>query len=146
MFSHTYRKNYNLNLIRFGKSVIRATSKIKFLDVTIDENLKFKDHINLISAKISKTIGLLYKLSKVFPIRNPENAVFHITYGIDIRFGAADNVLERVIVLQKKIIRAMNSLPFNVHTGYLFKNMKIFRVNDFHKHSLATFMFKNTTN
>ena len=147
----SYRKNHNLNFIRFGNSVIRATSKIKFLGVTIDENLKFKDHVNLISAKISKTIGLLYKLSKIFPseiLRMLYHTLVlpHITYGIDIWFGAADTVLERVIVLQKKIIRAMNSLPFNAHTGDFFKNMNILRVNDLHKLSLAIFMFKNITN
>ena len=71
------------------------------------ENLKFKDHVNLISANISKTIGLLYKLSKIFPSENLRMLYHtlvlpHITYGIDIWFGAADNVLEHVIVLQKK--------------------------------------------
>ena len=41
----------------------------------------------------------------------------NITIGVNIWFGAADTVLELVIVLQKQILRVKNSLPFNVHTG-----------------------------
>ena len=40
---------------------------MKFLGAMIDENLKFKEHISLISAKISRTIGILYELSKLIP-------------------------------------------------------------------------------
>ena len=70
----------------------------------------------------------------------------HITYRIVIWFSAADTVLERVIVLQKKMIRAKNFLPFNAHTGDFFKNMNILRVNGLHKLSLAIFMFKSIIN
>ena len=139
----SWRKTHNLNIFRFRNSIISVTSKIKFLGVTIDENLKLKDHINLISAKICKTPGVLYKLSKIFPSEISRMLYHtlvlpHITYGRDLCFGAVDTVLERVIVLQKKNIRAMNFLPF-------FKNMNILTVNDHLKLSLVIFMFKNTT-
>ena len=137
--------------MRFGNSVRRATSKIKFLGVTIYENLKFKNHVSQISAKVSKTIGLLYKLSKIFPsetLRMLYHTLVlpHIAYGIDIWCGAADTVLERVIVLQTKIIGGMKSPPFIAHTGEFFENMNILRVNDLHELSLSISMFKNITN
>ena len=37
----------------------------KFFDVFIDENLSWKQHIEILSSKISKSIGILYKLRDV---------------------------------------------------------------------------------
>ena len=64
-------------------------------------------------------------MSKVFQYKNLwvlfHTLVWrHMTYGIKIQFCAADTVSEGVIELEKKVIRAMNSLPFNAHTGRLF--------------------------
>ena len=41
--------------------VIERENVTKFLGVLIDENLLWKHHINDVSTKISKTIGILYK-------------------------------------------------------------------------------------
>ena len=58
----------------------------------------------------------------------------YMTYTKDIWFCAAETVLERVIVFQKKKINgAMNSLPFNTHNGDFFKNMNKLRANDLPK-------------
>ena len=97
-------KNSKLKFIRVGNSVISATSKIKFLGATIDENLKFKDFVSLLRAEISKTAGFLYKLSNIFPseilrILHHTLVLPHITYRIDICFGAAYTVLKRITAL-----------------------------------------------
>ena len=39
----------------------RGLSQTKFLGVFIDENLSWKQHIEIMSSKISKSIGILYK-------------------------------------------------------------------------------------
>ena len=41
--------------------VIERENNTKFLDVLIDDNLLWKQHINDISTKIQKNIGMLYK-------------------------------------------------------------------------------------
>ena len=51
------------NFILFGnrKDIdrVRAT---KFLGVIIDEKLTWKDHISLVRSKLSKTVGILYRI------------------------------------------------------------------------------------
>ena len=37
----------------------------KFLGVILDENLIFKDHINFLRTKISKWVGIMYKLKSI---------------------------------------------------------------------------------
>ena len=146
VFSH--RKTHNITSLRFGNGLIRAASSIKFLGILLDEHLKFKNHVSAISEKISKNIGLLYRLSKCFPSEILKMLYHtlvmpHLSYGIEIWFGAPVTVSCRVIVLQKKIIRAMNSLPFNAHTNTFFKNMNILKLQSLHDFSLALRMFKN---
>ena len=41
--------------------VIERENVTKFLGVLTDENLSWKQHINDVSTKISKSIGILYK-------------------------------------------------------------------------------------
>ena len=46
---------------------IEYTSSIRFLGVIFDDKLKFNVHINEISKKISKNIGVLYRLKHYVP-------------------------------------------------------------------------------
>ena len=49
-----------------GITVERETVT-KFLEVIIDENITWKAHINTISTKISRTIGILYRSRLIIP-------------------------------------------------------------------------------
>ena len=51
--------------IKTEKSEICITSIVKYLEIFIDEKLNFKYHITSIVAKISRGVGILYKL-KIF--------------------------------------------------------------------------------
>ena len=51
-----------------GITVERETVT-KFLDVIIDENITWKAHINTISTKISRTIGILYRSRLIIPVK-----------------------------------------------------------------------------
>ena len=46
---------------------IENVSSFNFLGITLDESLTWKNHIDLIKNKISKTIGVFYRLAKTFP-------------------------------------------------------------------------------
>ena len=49
-----------------GRTLKRETFT-KFLGVFIDENVTWKAHINSISTKISKSIGILYRTRLIIP-------------------------------------------------------------------------------
>ena len=54
----------------------------------------------------------------------------HFTYGIEVWFGAPETVSERITIIQKKMVRALNSLPYNSHTDPYFKEMNLLKVKD----------------
>ena len=55
-------KDTNLNLITDNVK-IEQVDHIKFLGVIINSKLTWHDHMKLVSSKVSKSIGLLSKIS-----------------------------------------------------------------------------------
>ena len=66
MLFHTRQKRVNIdeNSILIDGNIIHFTTSTKFLVINIDNNLTWKAHINYISKKISKGVGVLLRLSK----------------------------------------------------------------------------------
>ena len=64
----SYRKNIVMRDIKFGSDLVKQTNSTKFLGIQIDEHLKFDKQINSLCNKISKTVGILFKLNKFMPI------------------------------------------------------------------------------
>ena len=54
----------------FNNIKIKRENSIKFLGVTIDENLTWKNHIEVVENKISKNIGVLYRPSHLLDFKN----------------------------------------------------------------------------
>ena len=62
----TSKKKINHNfLFHYENEILHQVNSIKFLGVCIDQNLTWKDHINHVSKKISKSIGIIHK-SRVY--------------------------------------------------------------------------------
>ena len=146
MFS--YGKKYSLTTLTLGNNSISRTESIKFLGITIDQNLNFRPHTSSLSTKISKINGLLFRLNNILPCDSLQLLysallVPHIVYGIEIWHGALQTNRDRIFKLQKKAIRAINSLPYNHHTHDYFKSMGVLKSEDLYKLKLSTCMFKN---
>ena len=48
--------------ISMNNSIITRVCATKFLGVIIDEKLTWKDHISFVRSKLSKTVGILYRI------------------------------------------------------------------------------------
>ena len=53
--------------IRIRDSILTNVSTVKFLGVTLDENLTFNDHVKNVTTKISKSVGVLRRLHCQLP-------------------------------------------------------------------------------
>ena len=143
----SYRKKFEIRQLKFGNDSIKQTDSTKFLGLIIDEHLKFDKQINSICNKISKTVGIIYKLNKSMPIKILKTLyqsliVPYLTYGIELWYSASNTLTNRVQILQKKAVRAMNSLPFNTHTHDFFRDMQLLKLYDLHNVSLMTDMYR----
>ena len=143
----SYNNNVMLPIIKMGPNIIEETDVIKFLGLHIDNHLTFRNHISIISSKISKSIGLLFKLNKFLPsnilkmiyiaLINP-----YITYAIEAWYGTFKNNTNKIFILQKRAIRAINSLDYNDHTNSYFKSCDILKLDDQYKLQVSSYIYK----
>ena len=147
IFKSRQKKLNNPNLrISIHGELIEQKRSVKFLGVFVDENLDWKEHIHIISGKISRSIGILSKstfyLSKetlfklyfslVYPYLYYGNIIWGCTYGTN---------LEKLKVLQKRIIRIITKSKFDAHTEPIFKQNKLLDINNIFKLQAGLFMF-----
>ena len=137
--------------VLISDKLISQCTSFNFLGVTIDDNLKFDQHVLHISKKISKSIGILSKLRIILPPFTLRSLYFslvfpYLNYCNVVYGGAYACHLKPLEALQKRAIRIINSAPFYSHTNDLFLRSQILKLADIFKLNVAIFMFKNRNN
>jgi hypothetical protein len=133
LFRYPRRKldvNY-IKKIEINRSEIERVRTFDFLGFTLNEHLSWKTHINKISNKVSRTVGILSRLRNYLStptLKLIYNTLLvpHFSYGITI-FG---NNCPRLEKLQKKAIRIINKSKYNAHTSPLFKRCSLLKLKD----------------
>ena len=131
--------------IKTKKSEICTTSTVKYLGIYIDEELNFKYHITSIVAKISRGVGILYKVKNFLPTSILLCVYYslvhtHLSYGIIILGSTYKSHLEKLSSLQNKAIRAVGGAEWNESSSSLYYKFKVLNFYDIYKYELAKFM------
>ena len=114
-----------------------------FLGLIMDEHLNWKSHVEKISNKCSKTIGVLNKLKYFLPLTVKlilYNSLIlpHLNYGI-MTWGYK---CDRINKLQKKAIRIVSLSKYNAHTEPIFKRLQLIKVADILKIQELKFYYR----
>ena len=138
--SKTYYQIFSARLIngldvKINNTKINRKESVKYLGVTIDENLKWQSHINNISSVISRNLGimgrakyfissqhlmLLYN-SLILPYLNYCAVVWGTNYSTRIY---------KLVKLQKRALRIIDKKPYSYHTRELFIKYRILKFPD----------------
>ena len=108
------------------------TCKTKFLGVIIDNKLTWKVHINYISGKIARGIGVIIKAQKYL---NKDTLLYlyysfiypYLTYCNQVWGNTCKTYLEKIIIQQKRTIRIIAGVPRFHPTDLLFSEMKLLK-------------------
>ena len=140
IFSTRKILNVPLLFIKNGTSydVIKRVTTTKFLGVHYDEHLNFKQHISILSGKLSKLAGMILSIKDFLPkhiLRLIYNAHVNslLSYNTPIWCCNYKNNIKPVQLLQKKIIRNITKSDYLEHTMPLFKQCKILTIMDINK-------------
>ena len=122
----------------------------RFLGVELDSKLKFNVHCSSVSVKLSKIVGIFYRLSGLLSEKSLVGLYYTLFYPYltycNLIWGEAFSVhISTLELLQKKIIRIITGSTFLAHTDPLFHRTRILKLCDVHKYLLATYMYKNLT-
>ena len=153
---HTYNKPIKENItIKINKKAIVEKECIKYLGVLIDSTLSWKHHISNVSKKVSRSLGVMYKLRSFLPLSVMKSVYYsliysHIIYAIEVWGSTFKTEIDKILTLQK---RAMRILTFNdqfpVNPGPLcpsnplFLKLRTMKIDEIFKYQTCKFIFKS---
>ena len=147
IFSYRDRFQFGEPVI-IDTEVIEQVTSVKFLGMFLDNNLCFSYHVNHISGIIARCLGIFGKLRSFFPIRIMKSLYYalvypYLSYGVEVWYSAAPAyVRNQIVVLQKKIVRVMNSLEYVAHTLPYILNMELLPVEYVYQYRVSQYLFK----
>ena len=152
---HPFNKPLKYNVtIMIHKKAIREQNSIKYLGIIIDSTLSWKDHVIHLSKKLSRVVGILYKL-KHFVNKKIMNNIYyalfysHVIYAIEV-WGSTSNIyINNIIILQKRVIRLMSNkdqfpaIPGPLYpTSGLFSELSLLKIKDIFILQISKFIHK----
>ena len=126
---------------------INEEGSTKFLGVLLDSKLNWKKHIDYVSRKLSRGIGLISKSKKYL---NGDSLVIlyysfiysYMCYCNLIWGSTYESNLKRLTILQKRIIRIISGTRPKEHTDPLFEKLGLMKFMSLNKYLIGKFMFR----
>ena len=133
-------------VIRFCRKKIQRENCVKLLGILLDSNLSWKYHINELSKKLSRTIGIFYKIRYFVPseiLHLLYYSLFYsfLSYGVAVWGFTYKTYTQKILVLQKKIIKVMTFNEQNAHTTHIFASLEFFKFDDIRQLQLLSFVY-----
>jgi hypothetical protein len=133
-------------MLKIEHKKIFESTKIKYLGLLLDSRLTWKFHINELSKKLSRAIGLLYKIRAYSPKNILHSLYFgvfhsHLSYGLPVWVIADQGLIDNIALLQKKALCAIPFADYNAHTPPIMKNMNILSMTDQRNLQISSLMW-----
>ena len=148
MFFSTSMKGYVFpnNPIKINDISLSQCHEFKYLGLILDASLKFDKHVDYISRKISRSIGIFYRLKqcvtpKVLLTLYYSLVYPYMIYCVLIWGKTYDAHLNKLTLLQKRIIRLATNSPYLAHTSVLFHQTNILKFYDVYNFILGTYAY-----
>ena len=139
--------NVDIFNIKYNDITIDNTNNTQFLGISIDNDLKWKQQIDIVCGKLSRFSYALHKLTKVVNRRTATISYFAyvesvLRYGLLIWGNSTD--INKAFVCQKKCIRAIYGVPPDTPCRPLFKKLNVLPLPCLYILNVAIFVKKYT--
>ena len=135
-----YRKNpedklsmWNINIKIDGKK-IEPSSHVKYLGIVIKSFLNWNFHIDELSTKLSRAVGMLAKIRHCINVKTfsmGHHGIFSslLLYGSQI-WGQSNQSVSKMEKLQNKAFRIINFKPLRYSVNSLYNKCEILKFGD----------------
>ena len=150
MVFHTSKRNVIYPNLKVNNSNIERVTQFNFLGVILHSYMTWNKHINHISMKITRSIGILYRLRNVYPesvLITIYNTLIlpHFHYCL-LLWGPVVKENHSLHLLQKKALRIITNSDYLAHTEPLCKRLRILKISDMFSVALWKFYYKLMNN
>ena len=127
--------------IELGEQTIAACVSYKYFGIYFDKKLNFDIHIRKVVEKLSKQCGIVYKLRETLNISHLLAYIRAyvspiVQYGVLLYGLGRKTMLQKILVLQKKLVRIALRLPYRSSVFRKIKDCKICTVFELHIYEL----------
>ena len=132
--------------LKISDTQIERVYSTKFLGVHIDSQLSWKKHIEYTCSKLSKCTGILLKARK----KLPKSALISLYYSFAYPYfiycnhvwgNTYPSNLEKVVLIQKKLVRIITCSPYRAHTEPLLLANRLLSVKEINMYVNGIFMY-----
>jgi len=133
--------------LRLGNVTLKQINCCKYLGIIIDNNLTWHEHIDYIYNKILNFTSIFYKTRHILPYKVLITIYFafvysHLLYGIEIYGNTHRGYLNKLMVLNNKLLQILQNAPRNAPVPDLYKNFNTLTIPDLHIFQILVLIHK----
>ena len=142
-------QNHNINLpneIKFNDKSIKRASSIKYLGITLDEFLNWNEHITCTIKSLNSLFSVFYNIRRYLTIEHIRVIYYtmiysRIKYGICAYGFAKKENMDKVQILQNKLLKVLLEMKWRTPTNELHNRLDILQVKDLFHQEISTFVY-----
>lgn len=129
---------------------IKSTRTITYLGITIDNNLKWQDHISVTVSKLRNVLYIYYRLRNIL-----ENKILMIVYSAIVQsiiqygiigWGGASKInIEPILKMQRTILKIILNKSRYHSTALTFKNTQVMDARQLYLKTILIFLHTHST-
>ena len=147
---HTVNKPIpeGLDEIVIGNMKIQRSRTVKYIGLHIDEMLNWNVHVSHLQNSLIELFGIFNQLKDYVSTKLARQIYYsfvysRINYAIEVYGSCSETSLNRVQVLQNKLLKLLLRLHPLTSTNILHNRMKILKIRDIFELSLLIFVYRN---
>ena len=132
--------------ITLDNIAVQQVEVTKFLGFLLDQHLSWKYHLNHVATKVSKPIGIISKACFFLSSKSLLSLYYTLVYSYPNYCNIAwcltyPSKLNRILYLQKRIVRIICGAEYLAHTAPLFRTLNILDIFNSNAFFFACFMY-----
>ena len=115
--------------------------------MTLDENLSWDLHVKELCNSLTKYFGIFYNLRSTLTVSLKKLLYYsfvqsRINYGVEIYGSCRKTLLNKIQILQNKLLKVLFNKPYRTGTNDLHRELQLLKVNDLYKLRVLNFVYK----
>ena len=147
VLSHTVNKPVTDGFTEIATThmTIKRATEMKYLGLVLRKKLNHNEHVQSICNSLLKYFGIFNHIKHKVNKKTARQLYFafvfsRITYGIEIYGNCSDRNVNKIQIMQSKLLKLLLQLDRLTPTNILHKNLNILKISDLYRCSILSFV------